>query len=162
MNCIIALVFITSTTAYSQYYNAAAGIRMGTEFGISAQVRVLEKTTIEGILNSSLSSNHQSITVLAEQHQSILTRRLNFYIGAGINQSWTNDSTSHYPGGFSTIVGTELSLGRFNVSWDYRPTVNLWGKGAHVYSGETAFTVRYVLWKVTKKKINWKFWEKSK
>lgn len=161
MNCIIALVFVTSTTGYSQYYNVAAGLRMGTEFGISVQGRIADKTTIEAIINTSLSSNRQSGTFLLEQHQSILTRRVNFYMGGGMHQSWTQDTLTHLPGGIAAIVGAEISLGKFNISWDYKPSVTLWGKEAHIYNGETAVTLRYVFWKIPKKKINWKFWEKK-
>lgn len=160
--CLLSVLLIVPYSLFSQHYRMAAGVRMGTEFGVSLQTKVVEHLTIETILNSSLSKNRQSVAFILEEHKSLLTNRLNYYIGAGPHQSWTRDSVTNLPGGITAIMGAELTLGRYNISWDYRPSISLWGKEPHKFTGETAITLRYIFWKDPKKKVNWKFWEKKK
>ncbi len=159
----ILLFFVVSILTvrplFAQHYDIAAGIRMGSEFGLSAQTRILEHTTIESMVHTSLYRNYQAATVIIEQHQNLLTDRLNFYGGVGPYQCFARDTMTALPGGISLILGTEISIGRLNVSWDYKPTVNLWGKDDRKFSGETALTIRYIFKKEPKRKVKWSLWK---
>jgi hypothetical protein len=67
----------------------------------------------------------------------------------------------------TVVFGAEITLGRLNISYDFKPAMNVSG-GAQRFYYQTGVSLRYVLlkrkWKVFKKKkdINWKFWEKKK
>ena len=159
--CILFLICGLSNFSEAQHYRMAAGVRMGTEFGLSLQTKIINNLTLETIVNTSLSNNRQSVAFLLEDHKSLLTDRLNYYIGGGVSQSWTQDSLTNLPGGATIIMGVELTLGRYNLSWDYRPSLSLWGTDEKKFRSETAITLRYIFWKEAKKKVNWKFWEKK-
>ena len=90
------ILFILSLSAVSltaQSYTTSAGMRLGTEWGLTVQQRIAKKTTLEGILQSSLQREEFTLTVLAEQHYPLISRRLNVYAGAGLHKGWNNTNT---------------------------------------------------------------------
>ncbi len=167
MRSFITLLLLMSGAALlsGQSYRMAAGIRLGTGMGLSIQQKIFDKTTLEGIIQSRIKSDELSIAVLLEKHHNLLTRRLNFYTGAGLHKSWytLNGETATKEGatGFTGIAGIEFSPSRLIISWDYKPAINVWG-GERFFDSQTAITLRYVFVKRKKKKINWKFWQKKK
>jgi hypothetical protein len=170
----------------AQSYNTALGLRLGTDWGISVQQRIGKTTTLEGIVQSSLQREEALVTLLGEQHYPMLSRRLNLYVGAGLHKGWLNASDERSgkpykdPFGLTAIAGAELSLGRFNISYDFKPAINLVG-GQHTIYTQTAVSLRYVVAKrpwlkqdeQSRRKrqkerdrrrrkgkgFNWKFWE---
>ena len=145
----------------AQSYNTAAGPRLGTEIGLSVQQRISKKETIEFILNDVPRNNQVTISLLYEKHTALLFRQFNYYVGSGLHVGWINNRAEDDPKGpfgISFITGVELRLGRTIFSLDYKPALNLTG-GYKRYQSEAAFSMRYIIIKKKKKKINWKFWE---
>ncbi|MGB1217166.1 MAG: hypothetical protein ACPG5P_04780, partial [Saprospiraceae bacterium] len=107
------------------------------------------------------------VTGLVEQHFPILFKRFNVYTGAGIHKGWktgnSNDSTETYenPFGVTLIAGGELTFGKFNVSYDYKPRLNVSG-GAKAFESESSISLRYVLVKRPTKFDKWKKKRKKK
>lgn len=159
----------------AQSYNTSLGMRLGTDWGISVQQRIAKRITIEGIIQSSLQREEVTVTGLVEKHFPLVTRRLNVYMGAGVHKGWiTPDpefATPNNPFGLSFIGGIEFTLGRLNISYDYKPAFNLSGGDRRMYN-QSGVSMRYVInkrkWRLfgkkkKKKKGNgWKFWQKKK
>ena len=175
---LLFLFSILGTFISAQSYNTAFGLRMGTEWGFTAKQRVLKHTTIEGIFQSSLKREEIMLTVLGEQHFRLLTRRFNVYLGGGFHKGWRTTEPQYddagnlindyeNPFGLTLIGGAEITLGRLNISYDFKPAINLSG-GSSPFYYQTGISLRYVLFKrkwrpfKKKKKFNWKFWEKKK
>ena len=170
--------------AAAQSYDTAAGMRFGTDWGITFKQRIAKKTTMEAILQSQFSNNDVFLNLLVEQHVPIASRRINLYTGAGLHGGWLDTpegSDLKNPFGISGIVGAEFTPGRLNISYDFKPILNLVG-GRKTFQLQTGFSLRYVIvkrkWQPIKKlrddirkkrnkrkkkkeKKNWKFWEKD-
>lgn len=150
----------------AQKYQTAAGARVGSRFGLSVQQKVLKNSTIEGIFQTNIGSKDDiMLTFLWEQHNKLIGKRLNFYYGAGIHKGWivsnSVESKLEDPSGLSLIAGLEMTLGRLNLSLDYKPVINVIS-GERFYESQSALSLRYVFIKAKKKKKNWKFWKKDK
>lgn len=162
----ICLLFLSIcfSNLYAQNYKAAVGIRLGTEVGITGKYRIGERSTLEGILQTSFRYPTSQFTVLYERHYPIITKGLNMYLGVGPHIGWyapPETTTTDIKFGISPIAGAEITLGKLNLSWDMKPTINLVG-GHRILEMETAISVRYILVKKVKKaKPSWKFWEKG-
>jgi len=164
----------TSVLLIAQSYDGALGIRLGTEWGLTYQQRVAKKVTVEGILQHNNKREETTITVMGEKHNPIIIRNVNIYYGGGLHKGWVaqNEEVGYEdPFGLTLIGGAEASLGRINVSWDFKPAINLVGGERTVYA-ETAVSIRYVIdkrglfsdrkkRKKKKRKGNddWKFWK---
>ena len=69
-NTIVLLILVFSATQIiGQSYDTAAGMRLGTEWGLTVKQRIAKKTTLEAILQSSLQREEFTVTVLGEQHR---------------------------------------------------------------------------------------------
>ena len=147
-NLIILFSLILGTCVLSaQSYTTTAGMRLGTDWGLSVKQRVAKRATLEGILQSSLQREEFILTVLAEQHYPLISRRLNVYAGAGLHKGWNTSATEaefQDPFGLSLITGIEFTLGRLNLSYDFKPAINLHG-GENGFYSQTAISMRYVL-----------------
>ena len=141
-------LFITA-----QSYDAAIGLRLGTEIGATAQLRlpVVHKNFVaEGIVHQSLRRNEGSLTLLGKQHQNILSRRLNIFYGAGVHVGWTDEINTKTgevygrPLGIDGIIGAEATFAKINVSYDFKPAINF-GGDAFPVSVQTSISVRYVI-----------------
>lgn len=163
--CKILFIFLLSggffTGVYGQKYRTAAGIRIGTEFGITVQQLLWDKYTIEGILQKGFFDDIATASALFEVHQKILFRGFNFYVGGGPHYGlYTQDKGDRKnPLGVSVIGGIEMRFNRTNVSLDFKPAINLYG-GDQVFNSQVALSLRYIFIKAKKKEQNWKFWEK--
>ena len=146
----ITLAFLLLTAASSaQSFDFAAGLRLGTDWGMTARLRlpaVDENFSLEGILQSSFQRDEAMVTLLGQQHYPILSRRLNLFLGGGLHKGWYtgNDPAIKDPWGISVIGGAEVSIGRFNLSYDIKPALHLSGgvQDAYLQSG---FSLRYIL-----------------
>lgn len=163
------LLFGFANFLLGQSYNTAAGIRLGSEFGITANQRIAKRITVEGILQKGITKNETALTLLIKKHVPVLSRRLNFYIGAGVHKGWISDEKILYnnPIGITGIGGAEITIRKLNASFDFKPAFNVTGGTQKVYS-QAALSVRYVFVKresATKKffkEKKWKFWKKNK
>lgn len=147
----------------AQSYNTVAGMRLGTDWGLTVKQRVYDNYTAELLVQSSLVREETMITVLAARHHNILTRHLNIYFGAGLHKGWVGEGTDpenppDYGDSFGLdgIGGIEFTIGQVNVSYDIKPAVNLVGGEKRFYT-QTGISLRYRLWKRNKLQ-----WEKSK
>lgn len=189
--CFFSLFLFVAMTLQAQSYMTAAGLRMGTDWGITAKQRLAKSTTGELIFQSSLQREELLLTALVEQHYPLVFRGLNIYLGGGLHKGWIN--TPHRPPnelpqpefrdpfGISFIGGAEMTLGKLNLSYDFKPAFNINGGEKNFYF-QTGVSVRYILVinKVYKKKQRekrreqrrkdgkgihlgdkWKFWKNS-
>ena len=156
MKYVVAILFLCSIpfSGWAQKYTTAAGLRLGTDWGISLQQRLMRHTTLELILQNSLQREEVIVTGLLEKHFPILGRRLNFYAGAGLHRGWIGGSEElglQNPWGLSLVGGLEFTLGRINISYDYKPAVNIEG-GEQGFYNQSGISLRYVLLKDRKMK----------
>lgn len=133
---------------YGQSYLTAAGLRLGTDWGLTVQQRLSKRLTVEGILQSSLSREEVMLTGVLQKHVPIITRHFNLYAGAGLHKGWLDSSEAEVtdPFGLTLVAGAEITIGRLNLSYDFKPAINLTGGSKTLYS-QTAVSLRYVLLK---------------
>ncbi len=154
---IFSLVILCSCLQSSglgaQSYDANIGLRLGTDWGISGVLRVPQvhkNFTVEGILQSSLQRDELIVTLMGRKHSPLLSRRLNVYVGGGLQKGWNTaaedevEDTYKDPFGITGVMGAELSLGRLNVGYDFKPALNLVGGERTLYI-QSGITLRYVV-----------------
>ncbi|MBK7873400.1 MAG: hypothetical protein IPJ74_23415 [Saprospiraceae bacterium] len=138
---LISTIYFCQLSAQS--YDTALGMRLGTDWGMTIKQRVAKKTTIEALLQSSLQREEVLVTLMGEQHFPVLSRRLNIYYGGGLHKGWINESDADLvpykdPFGVTFIGGIEMSLGRLNISYDFKPAINISG-GQEIFIPKPAF-----------------------
>lgn len=140
----LILLHIALTT-FSQSYFTAGGARLGTDWGLTFQQRILKHNTAEAIFQSSLVREELMLTGLFEHHFPLITKRLNIYLGAGFHKGFVTDNTASYQSsyGMSVIAGAEFTIARFVISYDYKPAFNFRG-GENSWYSQTGVSVRYV------------------
>jgi hypothetical protein len=161
-------IFLGPLSISAQGYGIAAGVRIGNGVGLSYQHQIALNTTIEGILQTEFGTfDDVTASVLYEAHQNVLTKGLNIYAGGGLYYTWLEDRTNLVikptnPLGISPIAGAELTIGKFNVSIDFKPNIKLAGGGDGIkgFQMQSAFTIRYVLAGRFYKNDAWMFWKK--
>lgn len=149
----LSMILITSSTSLAQGYMTAGGLRMGTDWGLTAKQRLAKSTTGELIFQSSLQREELLLTALVAQHYPLVFRGINVYVGGGLHKGWYNPTPPSHtenpaadpgnPFGFSFIGGAELTLGKINISYDFKPAFNITG-GEHRFYAQTGVSVRYV------------------
>ena len=161
----------------AQRYGTALGLRLGNSdinrtVGLSLQQRVMERVTIEGILQTDFSRN-TTLSVLAQKHHPIISKRFNYYYGGGLSfgneESFVkNPSTKeiiHTYGNATTgvdlIAGVEMTLANAVISLDYKPNINLVGR-EEFYRGQVGLSVRTVLVKSKEQKKKQRQRQKAK
>ncbi len=161
-----ALLLFASTFAFSQSYKTAGGIRINKGIDLTVQQFIADGWTAEGILHSSIGSSNLGLTLLAEKHHKVIFRNANFYTGAGLhyysqNEPINSEVVSKNVMGISVIGGLEVSIGRINIGFDWKPELHLTGDGkAFDYYG-AALSARYIFFKRERKKVSdWKVWDK--
>ncbi len=177
---LLFLLCLAAGNISAQSYNTALGMRLGTDWGVTLQQRIANRTTLEVLLQSSLQREEVLLTVMGEQHLPVISRRFNIYYGGGLHKGWINETDRNdepyaNPFGVTFIGGIEMSLARLNISYDFKPAINITG-GQHTFYTQTGISLRYIIdkreWKPfsggknNKKKnrrksggINWRFWE---
>ncbi|MEZ4827629.1 MAG: hypothetical protein R3C61_15305 [Bacteroidia bacterium] len=133
------VLFFSVSGVFAQTYLTAAGVRLGNSYGLTVNQRVMNKVTVEGILQNDF-NNTTYLHLLARRHKSILARRANVYFGGGPH--FGLQSGNGGIAGVDAILGAEMTLAGLNISADFKP---------HITSGEgngfglnTAVSVRYV------------------
>ena len=166
LRTVIFLLILSATGLQAQKYTTTAGVRIGSGIGLTVQQKLWGKTTFEGILNQKFDRNEIIFTGLLQQHQQLISKRFNFYMGAGPHFGWNSNFETEEGRqafmGVTGIVGVEFTVARFNITYDFKPALNI-NNGYQTFDPQTALSVRYVLikHKKKKKKINWKFWEQD-
>ncbi len=158
---VLTLVFfIFYANVQAQRYGTAAGLRLGSNdvsrtVGISVQQRILKHLTIEGIAQSDFNANH-TLHLLLEKHNPIISKRLNYYYGAGISfgleeshvknvatkeivRTYGNATT-----GIDLIAGLEMTILNTTLSLDYKPNINMAGR-EEFFRGQVGISARMVL-----------------
>lgn len=153
MNRYIFIVFIclNAVLATGQKYNTLAGVRIGDDFGISFAQRIAKKTTIELNHQPGTFAGRELTSLLAKQHYPLLTKRINFFMGAGLYtkkaiEANSESSMAVRSSGMAMTFGAEISLGRLSISTDYQPlvTFNKNDSNQRFYS-TSGLSLRYIL-----------------
>lgn len=147
----------------AQAYTTSVGVRVGGSNGLTIQQRLGKKVSIEGMVTTNF-KDQTRVTVLGEIHKKIIQQRFNFYSGVGFYKQWgpntvvataTNSNqkaletatvTAYEPWGISGVLGLELTMGRFNFSLDFKPSVNVQGTPT-VQVDQFGFSMRYVIFR---------------
>lgn len=147
----IYLLLLFPLAAYAQSYDAAAGLRVGTDWGVTVQLRtpvVHKNFSTEVIIQSSLQREEGLLTVLGKQHHPILSRRLNLFMGGGVHFGWSDELEDNEPVkgpvGITGILGAEATFAKINVSYDFKPAINVSGGSKFLYT-QSAISIRYVI-----------------
>ena len=157
---LVLLLPIGIHQSHAQKYGTSLGIRVGNNdyyrsIGISAEQRILKRTTFEGILQTDFNRN---ITghLLLKNHRPILGKRFNYHYGFGIStgmeESYIKDPETkvitHTYGnatvGADLMLGVELTILSAVISVDYKPNFNFTGR-EEFYRGQVGISIRSVL-----------------
>ncbi len=167
INLLLFGFLLFSNAVLAQRYGTAVGIRLGNNdigrtFGISAQQRIMDHVTVEGILQSDFNLN-TNLSFLLEKHHPVISKRFNYYYGAGISfgkeASFYKDEVNkelvqtygNATFGVDLIGGIELTVANAVISLDYKPNVNLAGR-SEFYRGQVGVSARMVLVKSKEQK----------
>lgn len=137
-----SLLTLLALSATAQKYRTAAGLRIGrSNFGLTVQQKLFERTTLEGI--GLVGTREVSATLLAEQHFGLLGRSLNYYLGAGAHLGVQKDNGGF--GGFDGIAGLEykIAFAPIVLSLDIKPSVEI--SSTDWFRVPVALSVRYIL-----------------
>jgi hypothetical protein len=130
----------------AQSYITSVGLRAGTEIGITIQQRLIKRNTLELILETN--RYRWCTAALFENHNRFIGKRINFYMGAGPHYGEEKGFGKYY--GATPIVGVEATIAGLTVSWDYKPSINLYGGSTYIFH-DSGLSVRHVIIKQPKK-----------
>lgn len=153
------LVATIPLTLNAQKYGTTLGFRFGNDSyrtaGITVGQRLMKRVTTEGIVQSDFKYNHTA-HLLVKRHHPALTKRLNAYIGTGLSMGMeqstdkdqgTRELVTTYDNptiGVDLMAGLEFTILGYNLSLDYKPNLNLLGRG-NWYQGQVGISARSVL-----------------
>jgi len=157
---LLFFLLMIGVSSAAQKYGNALGVRLGNDdryrtAGLSFQQRLLSDFTIEGIAQTDFTKN-TTFHALFEYHRPIVTKRLNYYVGAGlmtgveedrVKDKITKIETVTYGNsvfGADLVAGIEITMLKFNVSFDYKPNFNITGRESW-YQGQVGVSVRAVM-----------------
>lgn len=144
-----------SMMAVAQRYITAVGIRAGHGLGLSVQQQVLGSITVEGIMHQRFSDGRTMLTAMAQKHNGLLGKRLNFYVGGGPYIAYPGQAQKlagmDKDAGLSLIGGLEFTAGRTVLSMDYLPQVSITGN-APTLQAHSGLSLRYVIFESQKRK----------
>lgn len=140
--CLFLACSLLGHRGWAQTYRTAAGVRFGTEIGLSIQQRLWETGTIEGIVTSN--KNRWQAQALVQYHRRVIGRRINSYFGVGPHYGELINGGSY--AGITPIFGFEMTFFGLNLSYDYKPSFNVFHGSALLYH-DTGLTVRVILLK---------------
>lgn len=163
----LGTMLFTYVNGNAQHYGTATGVRLANSdlsrtVGLTLQQRVANKLTVEGILQSDFNRN-TTLSLLLERHHSLLTKRFNYYYGAGLafgkEESFVKNTATkeiiHTYGnatvGMDLIAGIEIKVANAVISLDYKPNINLSGR-EEFYRGQVGISARTVLVKSSEQK----------
>jgi hypothetical protein len=156
----LILMTICNINVHAQSYGNALGVRVANGYyyrtmGLTFQQRLLKNTTLEGIAQTDFTHN-TTFHAMVEYHQPIISKRLNYYMGAGLMTGKEADvvkdkianavttTYGHTVFGADLVAGIEITLLKFNVSLDYKPNFNITGR-QNWYQGQVGVSARAVI-----------------
>jgi len=157
---ILILLLASFQISNAQRYATAVGLRMGNNdasrtVGITARQRIIQRLTVEGIIQSDFNKN-TTAHILMANHQPIISKRFNYYYGAGVSigreesfvkQKETKEIIQTYGNstmGMDFIAGIEITFANTVISLDYKPNINLAGR-EEFFRGQVGISARTVL-----------------
>jgi hypothetical protein len=155
---LIAICFLyTGNTLFAQAYMTTAGLRLGTDWGLTVKQRIGLKSTAEIMLLNSLVRKENQLSLTFQRHTPLIGRRFNLYTGAGAHYGWPSQKQQYginepefiNPIGLSLIGGAEMTIGPINLSYDFKPAFNVVGGDKFFYL-QSGASLRYVLAKNNK------------
>jgi hypothetical protein len=153
---LLCLIIFSCLSAKAQSYNTAAGLRLGTDWGLTVKQRVYDNITGEFIVQSSLFRDETMLTLLATQHQRMIGKRFNIYYGGGIHKGWLPSSFEgseiRDPFGIDFIGGIDLTIAGINISYDLKPGLNLVGGQSTIFL-QSGLSARYVF--IKNERLSW-------
>lgn len=145
---VVLLLFAVVLPVSAQRYFTAAGVRLGTDWGLTVEQRLAKRWTTQVLLNYSNENDLTLFTILGERHQPLIGKRINVFMGAGAHfGSFDGRKRETYPDGpkgITLIGGLEATFGRLNVSFDFKPAINLVDTERTIYP-QSGLSVRYVI-----------------
>jgi len=143
---LFTILVLATQFVSAQSYNTSAGVRLGNGYGFTVNQRILDHTTVEGILQNSSKDGRFLVTGMVKQHFPILIKRFNIYAGAGLHKGWETDKDSTFdnPFGLTGVLGAEFTIARVNLSYDFKPVLSLGSNVAESLDVQSAISVRYV------------------
>jgi hypothetical protein len=150
IRCIFILLVCTSSlgSCVAQTYRTAVGLRVGTEIGLTVQQKLWKTGTVEAILTSN--KERWQSQALVQYHSRLIGRRINSYVGIGPHYGESNLDGSY--AGVTPIVGFEMTLFGLNVSYDYKPSINIFHGSRFIYH-DSGLSVRFILIKQRRERI---------
>ena len=141
--------------AIAQSYNTTFGLRMGEQLGFSITQRFANHSTLDLNLSNGLFSNKKFVNLNVRQHYPVVTKRLNFFLGAGVfSESYIQDAQydavdfNFDNSGVTGVMGAEVTFGRLNLSIDYMPRYIIKNQSSfNSLQADSAFSLKYVIWK---------------
>ena len=149
---VFIVLCLSANVSFAQSYNTTAGVRLGTEWGLSVKQRLYESFTAEAILQTNRKQNETALTFLAVDHKAILSRRLNLFFGGGMRLPLQNSENALREDGFGVVgaAGLEFTFAKLNFTWDYLP---VFIPSALSFRMQSAMSIRYVFQK--RDKFSW-------
>lgn len=157
---LFVLILFYPSCIWAQHYGNAVGLRLGNNneyrtLGATYKHRLSKDLTLEGILQTNLGTTTLAHGLI-EFHEPLLTRRLNYFIGAGFsfgnegrlvidpiqNNAITKIGVATL--GTDLVAGLELTLHTYSISIDFKPNFNLVGRDTW-YEPQMGVSVRRVL-----------------
>lgn len=146
---LLLLLSLVCSYSFAQQYSTAAGVRLGGDIGLTLQQQVANNITVEALLQQRILQRQTTGTVLLEKHFPLAGKGFNLYAGAGPhighwgrrNNKTGSDNPLLY--GATVIAGLELKLGKFLLSADYKPSINIKG-GWQTFDSQTGLSARYI------------------
>lgn len=148
---------LLSHEGLSQTYRTAAGLRAGTEIGLTVQQKLIGTSSIEAILTTN--RYRWQAQGLFEYHRRVFGKRFNAYIGVGPHFGSERGYGDYW--GVTPIAGVEITLLKFVISYDYKPSINLYGGSTYVFH-DSGLSIRMVLIRQKKKTPIKDFFERIK
>ena len=146
----LLLLALIAPRADAQFYQNAAGLRLGNASGLTGKTLVSKRFLLEGIISTRWRGIN--IVALGEITQSLVDYRgLSWYYGVGAHICFWD-----YPGdseegtklftGVDGIVGMEYTFDEIplNLALDWKPFLNILST-THFVWDEIALSVRYVI-----------------
>jgi hypothetical protein len=173
----VSFFIFLSHFSYAQRYATAVGLRLGNNdysrtVGITAQHRIMQQLTFEGIVQSDFSRN-TTAHLLLKRHRPIISKRFNYFYGGGISlgseESYikkdANNEILHTYGnstmGVDLIGGIEMTLAGAVLSLDYKPNINISGR-EEFYRGQIGISARMVIDNGKKQDKKWRQKKRAK
>ncbi len=150
---VFALLLLVGKTS-AQSYKTAVGLRLGPGIGFSYNQHIKDRFTVEVMAWPGLGAkNPAGFSALFKDHHKFITRRTNWYWGAGPHL-YLYDIDPGFSVGPSGMLGVETTIGKLNFSIDSKLDWQIAGPNPGEFDATiAAFSIRYVLKKRERPKL---------